>query len=166
MIYVIMYITAIVLANLLATWFGPEITILNAFLFIGLDLTARDSLHEQWHNRGLWWKMLLLIGTGSAISYLLNQNSAQIALASFVAFATAGIADLIVYQILFKHKRIIKINGSNVVSGAVDSIVFPTLAFGQLMPLIILGQFTAKVAGGFVWSIILTSIKNKQLVKG
>ena len=38
---------------------------------------------------------------------------------------------------------------------AVDSILFPTIAFGSFLPLIVLGQFAAKVGGGFVWSLLL-----------
>lgn len=153
--YVCLYLIAIVLANLTVAWFGPNVTIINAFLFIGLDLTARDSLHEAWHNRGLWLKMALLIAIGSIISWILNRNAGQIALASFVAFASAGVADTIVYHLLHGRTKLLKINCSNVVSAAVDSLVFPTLAFGSFMPLIVLGQFAAKVGGGFVWSLIL-----------
>ena len=32
------------------------------------------------------------------------------------------------------------------------SMIFPLLAFGSFMPLIVLGQFLAKVAGGAVWA--------------
>jgi uncharacterized PurR-regulated membrane protein YhhQ (DUF165 family) len=109
MIYIAMYLLAIVLANLTILWFGPSMTIVNAFLFIGLDLTARDYLHEAWHKKGLWWKMLLLIGSGSVITYILNVNAAKIAVASFVSFAFAGLADVIMYQLLFKRSKIIKI---------------------------------------------------------
>ena len=155
MFYVALYLVAIVLANLTVAWFGPKMVIVNAFLFIGLDLTARDYLHEAWHGRGLLWKMTLLIGAGSVISYALNKDAAQIAIASFVAFGCAAIADTIAYHLLKKRIYLVKINGSNVVGAAVDSLIFPTLAFGAFMPLIILGQFTAKVGGGFVWSLVL-----------
>ena len=30
-----------------------------------------------------------------------------------------------------------------------------TIAFGSFLPLIVLGQFAAKVGGGFVWSLFL-----------
>ena len=146
---------AIIAANLTVTWWGPRMVVINAFLFIGLDLTARDGLHEAWHKRGLVWKMLLLIGAGSVLSYALNHDAGRIALASFVAFACAGLADTIIYHVLHRYPRLLKINGSNVAGAAVDSLIFPTLAFGSLMPAIILGQFVAKVAGGFVWSLIL-----------
>jgi len=155
MFYVALYLVAIVLANLTVAWFGPRMVIINAFLFIGLDLTARDYLHEAWHGRGLLWKMTLLIGAGSVISYALNKDAAQIAIASFVAFACAAIADTIIYHLLKKRIYMVKINGSNVAGALVDSLIFPTLAFGVFMPLIILGQFAAKVGGGFVWSLIL-----------
>lgn len=156
MIYVAMYLAAIVAANLLTARFGPAMAVVNAFLFIGLDLTARDHLHDAWRGRGLVWKMALLIGTGSVLSWLLNRNAGQIALASFVAFALAGIADALTYHALGSKTRLLRVNGSNVVSAAVDSAAFPTLAFGfPLLFGVMLGQFIAKVGGGFVWSLVL-----------
>jgi uncharacterized PurR-regulated membrane protein YhhQ (DUF165 family) len=131
------------------------VTIINAFVFIGLDLTARDRLHEQWQGQ-LKRNMGLLILAGSAISYLLNASAGQIAVASCVAFGAAALADTAIYQALGNRERMVRVNGSNVVSAAVDSFVFPVLAFGW-PPLwgIVLGQFAAKVCGGFIWSLIL-----------
>lgn len=149
------YLVAIVLANLTIALFGPQMAIVNAFLFIGLDLTARDGLHEIWKGKRLWLKMGALIAIGSILSWLLNRDAGQIALASFVAFACAGIVDAFVYHWLGGYPRWLRINGSNVPSAAVDSIIFPTLAFGVWMPWIVLGQFAAKVAGGLVWSLVL-----------
>jgi len=153
--YVALYLSAIVAANLSVAWFGPRMTIVNAFLFIGLDLTARDKLHDAWHGRYLWPKMAALIAAGSILSWLLNRNAGQIALASFIAFACAGVVDAIVYHLLHKYPRWLRVNGSNIPSAAVDSLVFPTLAFGGFLPLITLGQFAAKVTGGLIWSFIL-----------
>ena len=154
-----LYLVAIVAANLLVAALGPSITIVNAFLFIGLDITARDTLHESWRNEGLWWKMLLLIAGGSILSAALNWTAARIALASFLAFAAAGVTDAIVYHILRDRARLLKINGSNVVSATVDSILFPALAFGfPLLVGVMLGQVLAKVLGGFLWSLVLRRI--------
>ena len=50
---IILYLVAIILANLSVAHFGPSVAVVNAFLFIGLDLTARDALHERWHGRHL-----------------------------------------------------------------------------------------------------------------
>ena len=153
MIYVIMYLAAIVLANLAVARFGPSSVIIVAFLFIGLDLTARDRLHDAWRGNHLFGKMALLIATGSILSYLLNRDAGQIALASFVAFTAAAIVDTIVYHMLGGYPRWLRINGSNIPSAAVDSIIFPTLAFGSFLWPIVLGQFLAKTLGGFVWSL-------------
>ncbi len=156
MLYILMYVASIVLANLTVAMFGPSMTIVNAFLFIGLDLVARDKLHDTWRDNNLWLKMAALIATGSVISWLLNRDAGQIALASFVAFLLAGIADTVSYHLLRNRAWWQRVNGSNVVSAAVDSIVFPTLAFGALLPAIVIGQFAAKVAGGAMWSIIVS----------
>jgi uncharacterized PurR-regulated membrane protein YhhQ (DUF165 family) len=153
---IILYLTAIVIANLSVAHFGPDVAIYNAFLFIGLDLTTRDYLHERWQGKHLWRNMVLLIGTGSVLSAALNWGAAQIALASFVAFACAGFSDVITYQVLWDRQRLIKINGSNVISAGVDSIVFPVLAFGfPIMWKIAFGMFVAKIVGGFVWSLVI-----------
>lgn len=159
--YIALYLSAIVLANLSVAAFGPSVTVLNAFLFIALDLTARDKLHDAWEGRGLWWKMTALIASGSVLSWLLNRNAGTIAIASFVAFACANVADALTYQLLHDRARLVKINGSNVVSAATDSIVFPLLAFGW-PPLwwIVLGQFIAKTCGGFIWSLILNTSRH------
>ena len=155
--YTVLYLGAIVAANLLVARFGPAVVIVNAFLFIGLDLVARDRMHEAWHGRGLVWKMGALIATGSLLSWLLNRNAGMIAVASFVAFALAATTDTLVYA--FGKRRgwswLQRSNGSNIASAFVDSLVFPTLAFSMLLPLVILGQFAAKVGGGFIWSLVL-----------
>lgn len=157
MIYIIMYLVAIVLANLSVTYFMgvfPEITIVNAFLFIGLDLTARDQLHEAWRGHNLLPKMAALIVAGSLLSWLLNRNAGPVALASLAAFAAAATVDTIFYQLLGHYPRWLRVNGSNIPSAAVDSIVFPTLAFGTFLWPIVLGQFLAKTLGGFLWSLL------------
>jgi queuosine precursor transporter len=163
MIYIGLYLGAIVAANLIITFLGPSASIITAFVFIGLDLTVRDYLHEAWQGKGLVWKMGLLIAFGSTISWILNKDAGPIALASFVAFAAAGVADAVVYQLLKDKTRFLKVNGSNVVSSGVDSLIFPTLAFGGLMPVIVLGQFAAKVFGGAIWFWIINLFKNKLL---
>lgn len=160
--YVMLYLVAIVAANLTVAMFGPSVTIINAFLFIGLDLTARDKLHDAWHGRNLWLKMLVLIAAGSLISWFLNRDAGQIALASFLAFLAAGVVDALVYQVLRDRAFLFRVNGSNIPAAAVDSLVFPTVAFGALLPVIAIGQFVAKVAGGFVWSLLLNTLRGRK----
>ena len=158
---VLVYLFAIILANITVTYFGPAFSLINAFIFIGLDFTTRDVLHELWKNNRLWLKMFGLILLGGIISFILNRNTLNIAIASCIAFAAAGTIDAISYQMLHKKNYLVKVNGSNIFSAMADSIIFPTLAFGMFMPLIILGQFAAKIFGGFLWSLALKKMLRK-----
>jgi hypothetical protein len=163
MLIVALYLGAIVAANLLVAAFGPPISIVNAFLFIGLDITSRDRLHAAWRGRQLFPKMALLIATGSVISYALNASAGAIALASFVAFSTSATADTMTYAALGDYADAIKINGSNLVAATLDSILFPLLAFGlPLLWPIVIGQLAAKVIGGLIWSYVLPPITKEQ----
>ncbi|MFH0942434.1 MAG: VUT family protein [Chloroflexota bacterium] len=148
------YLIAIVMANLLVTRFGKIAVLPVGFLFVGLDITGRDFLHEIW-TKNRWLKMALLIAAGSVLSWLINRNSEKVAIASFLAFAGAGIVDTLTYTWLQRYKFLIRVNGSNLFSSLTDSALFLTLAFGTFMPFLIFSQFAVKVAGGFVWSLIL-----------
>lgn len=151
---VAVYLGAIVAANLLVATFGPAISVVNAFAFVGLDLTTRDLLDDRWRGRA--GPMLALIVAGGVISYAVNRDAGQIAVASTVAFLLASSADWLVYHALERSPRARRVMGSNVVGAAVDSLVFPLLAFGwPPLVLVMLGQFVAKVAGGAVWYAIL-----------
>jgi hypothetical protein len=153
---IVLYLSAIVLANLSVTIFGPQFAVINSFLFIGLDLTSRDLLHERWRDKGLFWKMALLVASGSILSYALNRNAGPIALASFVAFACAGSVDTLVYHLLGKRAYLLRVNGSNVLTAIVDSVIFVALAFGAPMLWgIAFLAIVSKIAGGFVWSLAL-----------
>jgi queuosine precursor transporter len=166
MIYVVLYLVAIVLANLSVAAWGPSVVIINAFLFIGLDLTARDHLHDAWRGNNLLIKMTALIASGSILSWALNHDAGPIALASFVAFAAAAAVDTAVYHLMGAYPRWLRINGSNVPSAFVDSLIFPTLAFGSFLWPIVLGQFAAKVLGGFVWSLVFRWLDRQPIAVG
>ena len=156
---ILIYILSIVAANLLIVNKGPWATVWTAFIFIGLNITIRDVIHDRWKGKGLFWKMLLLIAVGGGISYLLNHDSARIAIAGSLAFLASETVDFLVYHKLIGTRFLVKANGSNVASSVVDSIVFPTLAFGVFMPAIILGQIVAKIAGGAIWTAIISGVR-------
>ena len=156
MVSVIIFLVSIVLANLSVAYFGPVVTPINAFLLIGLDLSLRDKIHEKWHNRGLGIKMFLLICAGALITWLLNKDAGMICAASVIAFSVALIVDSILYEKFFKRGKLFKMNVSNCGSAMVDSVLFPTIAFGVFMPWIICLQFLAKVIGGALWAWVIT----------
>jgi queuosine precursor transporter len=144
------YAAAMVLANMSVAAFGPWVSPINAFVLIGLDLALRDWLHVRLR---VWQMGTLIAGTG-ALTYLLNPAAGMIAVASSAAFTAAAVVDWATFARL-RGSWMFRANGSNVAGAAVDSLVFPTLAFGVLMPQIVLAQFAAKVAGGAVWALLL-----------
>jgi uncharacterized PurR-regulated membrane protein YhhQ (DUF165 family) len=83
----------------------------------------------------------------------------MIAFASLAAFSLSMVADSLAYQYLKGKDWMVRVNGSNTAGALVDSIVFPTIAFGGLMLEIVALQFIAKVGGGYIWSKILVKFK-------
>ena len=193
-----MYLGAIIVANLVVAKWGLDVVVdlggpigqiqvvfFTALLLIGLDLTSRDFLHELWKEK-LWENMLKLIVAGSLLSLVVNFALAQagwgapweivqnIAIASTIAFFCAGLADTFAYQLLGEQERLLRINGSNVASGFVDSLIFPTLAFGILAgaPIgeailwSVTAQMTvAKIIGGFLWAFGIVELAKRLDLK-
>lgn len=145
------YVSSICIANLLVFKFGPVMSIVNSFVLIGLDLTLRDRIHDE---IGIYGAIAMSFLAG-ALSYLLNPAGGMIAIASVVAFVSAAAADGIVYHIASRNGWMYRANMSNAAGASVDSMVFPAVAFGEFMPLIIIGQFASKVIGGAIWSLLL-----------
>ena len=154
MIYAGIYIAALVAANLLVAWLGVWFSLVNAFVLIGLDLSLRDKLHDLWDGDKLPIKMGGLIATASVVSYAINPATGMIAFASLAAFCLSMVADSLAYEYLKGKDWMVRVNGSNIAGSAVDSVVFPTIAFGGLMLEIVALQFIAKVGGGYIWSRI------------
>ena len=149
------YAVAMTVANLLVAKFGPVVTPVNAFVLIGLDLALRDWLHVRLKI----WQMGVLIAATGLLTYALNQSAGMIAVASAVAFTAAAVIDWSVFARL-TGSWMKRSNVSNIAGAAVDSLVFPTVAFGALMPSIVAMQFVAKVLGGAVWSYAINKTKS------
>lgn len=144
------YAIAMTLANLSIATFGPWVSPINAFVLIGLDLALRDWLHV----RLKLWQMGALIASTGVLTFAFNPAAGQIAVASAVAFTAAALVDWGTFARL-RGSWMLRANGSNVAGAAVDSLIFPTLAFGVLMPHIVAMQFVAKIAGGAIWTWLL-----------
>lgn len=158
-IAIAVYAIAMTLANLSVAAFGPSVTPINAFVLIGLDLALRDWLHVRLKT---WQMGSLIIATG-LITYGLNPSAGQIAIASAVAFTAAAVVDWGTFTRL-KGSWLFRANGSNIAGAAVDSILFPTIAFGTLLPGVVVAQFIAKIAGGAIWAwVIDRSIRTRAL---
>lgn len=156
-IAVCIYITGLVVANLLVGRFGPAITPVLGFLFVGLDLSLRDWLHVRIRP----WQMGLLILAAGAITFSLDRSATRIAAASSISFAAAALADWGVFA-RTRGAWLRKSIWSNAAGDLVDSALFPCLAFGAFLPLIILGQFAAKFAGSTVWSLLINRLQRRM----
>ena len=151
----VFYVGAIFAANLIVVQFGPWFSIINSFLLIGLDLSLRDFLHDR---IGVW-RVLGLVVMAGVLSYVANPSAGMIAVASALSFVLANVTDTAVYQRLISHRWLLRANASNAAGAAVDSLAFPLIAFGALMPQIVIGQFLAKLAGGALWAAVIQRIR-------
>lgn len=161
MLAILIYISAIVAANISIATFGPSVSPINSFLFIGLDLALRDHLHEAWSGKYLWPRMLGLIAAAGAISFALNPATGMIAIASMVAFMAAAVIDSAVFGLLGGRSYLERSNGSNSVAAMADSLIFPAIAFSAWMPEIVAMQFAAKTLGGAAWAWLIYRAKFK-----
>jgi uncharacterized PurR-regulated membrane protein YhhQ (DUF165 family) len=150
---VISYAIAMTLANLSVAAFGPAVSPINSFFLIGFDLAMRDWLHVRLKQTHM---IALIAGTG-VLTYALNPAAGMIAIASASAFTLAALVDFAVFRKV-SGSWLKRSNTSNIAGAAVDSVVFPTIAFGALMPHIVLMQFVAKVAGGAIWAWAISRI--------
>jgi len=148
------YLAAIIVANQIVAAYGPQASLYVAVGLIAFVLVARDALHDMFAQHRLL-KMGALIGTGAILSYVLNADAAQIALASGVAFAASEAVDALTYHAMRGRQWLERCNASNVLSASVDTVVFLQLAFGFLPVALVVGQICAKVAGGVIYSLLM-----------
>jgi uncharacterized PurR-regulated membrane protein YhhQ (DUF165 family) len=151
---IVLYLAAIVAANQTIAAYGPSAVLYVGAGLIAFNLVARDILHDAFHEHRLA-KMALLIATGAALSYTLNADAAKVALASAAAFAASEAVDAITYQAMRRRPWLARCNASNVLSAAVDTLVFFSLAFGGVPVALAFAQVCAKVAGGVVYSLLV-----------
>jgi queuosine precursor transporter len=157
------YILANTIANLALLAVAPAwrgvATIAIAAVLIGLDITARDRLHDIWHGDAR--RLGALIFCGAVLSALINLAALPIAIASCAAFALSGTADTIVYAALVRRSWYARVNGSNIVSAMVDSAAFLGIAAAlgvlswSVVPFALAGQALAKIVGGAAWAALL-----------
>lgn len=154
-IRILIYVAAVVLANLLVLWFGKYGLLLSSSLLIPFDFVMRCYFHERWKGATLILKLGVLILSAAVATYIINRESLPIALGSVSGFIVANIIAGMVYQSLIDKPPLYKVNGSDLVAIAVDSVVFQAVAFGVFDPWIMFGQTAIKFLGGLLWYWIL-----------
>lgn len=135
------YILTIFVANLTITAFGVVpvgfgLLAPAGVYFAGLAFSLRDALQETLGRR---WVVVAILA-GALVSAGL---SAQLALASGLAFLFSELADFLVYTPLRQRSWLGAVVASNTVGVIVDSALFLWLAFGSLDFLV--GQIVGKL---------------------
>ena len=158
-----LYLLAFVFANFIVLWFGSKGLIFTALFLVPFDFVIRCLFHETWKGMELFLKLGALVLIASALTYVINRDSLNIALGSACGFIAAQIAAGIFYQLTIKRNFFIKVNGSDAVGILVDSIIFQVVAFEIIIPSITLSQFLLKIVGGFFWYwIIFVKLKLQE----
>lgn len=161
---VVPYLAAVVAANLLVKHFGATYSPVIAFFAIAAILIFRDQFADLVGQRWLaQFLQLGLIGVGALLTYLFNQDAALIAKASVIAFAASETSEQIIYFLLRRRPWMDRAPFSAVVGAAVDSVLFITIAFGFTFT-IAFAQFTAKVAGAWLWARAIQAVKERREV--
>ncbi len=163
---IMIYVSAMTIANLSVYHYGPWISPINSFVLIGLDLALRDWLHVRLTR----WQMLSLILATGAITYALNPSAQHIVIASAAAFTLAAMADWQTFSMVggpWLRRSLY----SNVVGAVIDTAIFSALAFWLLSPspnpLEVVAQIAgfqllAKTLGGSIFSMLIDRIKSKN----
>lgn len=124
------YILTIFIANLAITTFGVVpvgfgLMAPAGVYFAGLAFSLRDALQETLGRR--WVIVAIVIGALVSAGF-----SAQLALASGLAFLFSELADFAVYTPLRNRSWLGAVVASNTIGVVVDSALFLWLAFGSL----------------------------------
>lgn len=161
---VVPYLAAIVAANLLVKHFGPTYSPVIAFFAIAAVLIFRDQFADMVGQRRTAQLLQFgLIAAGALLTYLFNQDAAQIAKASVIAFAASETTEQAIYFLLRHRPWMDRAPLSAVFGAAVDSVLFITIAFGFNWQ-IAFAQFTAKVAGAWLWARVIQAVKEHRAV--
>lgn len=149
------YLIAFVLSNFIVLWFGATGLIFTALFLIPFDFVMRCIFHETWKGKELILKLGSLVLAASILTFIINRETLNIALASSGGFILAQIFAGIFYQIFINRSYFLKVNGSDAIGILVDSLVFQLIAFSVILPEIIVSQFILKITGGLFWYWIL-----------
>jgi len=158
----ISFIVAVVVANLAVTHYGKWALPFTAFFLIPFDMVARDLIHRKLGYRPTKRMMFEHIGTiiliGGLLSYFINQDSKQIAIASSLTFIAVGLVNTVIYEWCRHLKESARMIFSNFIASLVDSAMFQLIAFGVLDVSLFITQSAAKTIGGVFWILVLLGV--------
>jgi queuosine precursor transporter len=155
----VIYVVAVLAANLTATWFIPlpifgQVAV-GTFIF-GFTFTQRDRMHRL--GRRFVYTTIFIAAGLSALLSLVGAVEGRIILASVIAIILAETADTEIYQRLLAQSWWNRVLKSNAVSIPLDSIFFNLVAFlgvfdARFMVSLIVGEIVVKFAVGAIAAI-------------
>jgi hypothetical protein len=151
------YLVVVSITLAITGHFGKTASIVDSAVGIGVVLILRDRLADIWGVRRAK-KMLALIFVGGLCALAVNIGHPIIGVASGVAFASAEIGDGLVYYAYRRRPWQQRVTASNVAFALVDSLVFPSIAFGAFDWKLTGAQFAAKVLGSVAWGYALRGL--------
>lgn len=163
MISMVLYVLCVVLANVLAArWIIPigfGLMVPAGVFMIAPIFTLRDYIHKKYGYK----TSVVLIFAASIISYLLSivmgsTLLSMITIASVISFLISELIDTFIYHKLDKDAWLSKVMKSNLVSALIDSVLFISIAFGFILPLI-LGQYIVKVVVSYITGLVIVKMK-------
>lgn len=150
----LIYITAVLVANYTATWFIPMpifgLVSVGTLVF-GITFTQRDRVHR--YGRRPVYIMIFGAALGMVCESIFLGVEWRIIVASFIAIVLSETADTEVYQKLLHRSWMQRVAGSNLISIPLDSLLFNLIAFAGvfdhvMLAGIIFGEIVAKFSTG------------------
>lgn len=159
MIWPIVYIICILLAQYTAEWFIPFPffgLLSTGTIIFGVTFTARDYVHRLGRKR-----VYIMIGIAAFTSLIMVSILAvpiRIIIASISAIILAETADTEIYQKLLRKTWFVRVTSSNAISVPLDTILFTGIAFLGVFPVfvlyeIIFADIVIKYAVGLIIAI-------------
>lgn len=149
---------AFTLANLLVAHYGAQALIVTAIFIIPFDFVMRCVFHEKWSGIELVLKLGALTVVAGIITYAINRQSLDVVFGSIAGYAGAQITAGIFYQAMIRKSYLIKVNLSDLIAIATDSILFQIAAFNEVDTYITISQIALKMAGGLFWFYIIFKV--------
>lgn len=156
MIWSIIYLICVLIANYTAAWFIP-LPIYGMFpvglLFFGVTFTARDYVHHK--GLGYVYMMIAITGLFAGVLSVFGAVPWRIIAASVTAIVLSEAIDTEIYQMLIEKGWLTRVTGSNAISVPIDGLLFNLVAFGGVLPVgmiaeLVFGQTIVKYLIGFI----------------
>lgn len=157
-IFIAFYLIALVSANLIVKHFGAPGLWFSSALLIPFDFICRAIFHESWKGKKLVANLLLLTVVSGIVTFIINHEALNIALASFAGIVAVQIFAGIFYQMFMQKSYFFKVNLSDLIAIIVDSIAFQLVAFGTVNFEVTGGQMLIKAVGGLFWFYVIFKI--------